>query len=76
MKFEKNSWRKTTTTYKFGKPAKNQVFLKCLDKDDNLSKYSAIKSELDAIYDHITEGIRIWSKCKWYEHSEKSSKFF
>ena len=49
---------------------------KCLDKDDNLSKYNAIENELDAIYDHITRGVRIRSKCEWYEHSEKSTKFF
>ena len=53
-----------------------KILEKCLDKDDNLSKYNAIKNELDAIYDHITEGIRIRSKCEWYEHSEKSTKFF
>ena len=34
---------------------------KCLNKDDNLSKYNAIKNELDAIYDHITKGICIRS---------------
>ena len=28
---------------------------KCLDKDSNLSKYNAIKNELDTIYDHIIE---------------------
>ena len=53
-----------------------KILEKCLDEDDNLSKYNAIKNELDAIYDHITETIRIRSKCKWYEHSEKSTKFF
>ena len=53
-----------------------KILEKCLDKDDNLSKYNAIKNELDAIYDHITEGIRIRSKYEWYEHSEKSTKFF
>ena len=37
---------------------------KCLDEDDNLSKYNAIKNELDTIYDHITEGICIRSKCE------------
>ena len=47
-----------------------------LDEDDNLSKYNATKNELDAIHDHITEGIRIKSKFDWYEHSEKSTKFF
>ena len=30
-----------------------------------------LKINLDAIYDHITEGIPIRSKFKWYEHSEK-----
>ena len=56
----------------------NQLIIleKCLDEDDNISKYNAIKNELDAIYDHITEGIRIRSKCNWYEHSEKSAKSF
>ena len=44
---------------------------KCLDKYDNLSKYNAVKNQLDAIYDHITEGIPIRSKFKWYEHNEK-----
>ena len=36
-----------------------KILEKCLDKDDNLIKYNAIKNELDAIYDNITEGIRI-----------------
>ena len=49
---------------------------KCLDKEDNLSKYNAIENELDAIHDHITRDVRIRSKCEWYEHSEKSTKFF
>ena len=53
-----------------------KILEKCLDKDDNVSKYNAIKNELDAIYDHITEDIRIRRKCKWYGHSKKSTKFF
>ena len=48
-----------------------KILEKSLDEDDKLSKCNAIKNELDAIYDHITEGIRIRSKCDWYEHSEK-----
>ena len=47
-----------------------------MDKDDNLSKYNAIKNELDPIYDHVTEVIRIRSKCEWYENKKKSTKFF
>ena len=53
-----------------------KVLEKCLDDDDNFSKYNAIKNELDVIYDHVTEGICIRSKCDWYEHSEKLTKFF
>ena len=53
-----------------------KILEKCLDKDDNLIKYNAIKNELDAIYDNITEGIRIWSKCEWYKHSEKHQNSF
>ena len=30
----------------------------------------------NTIYDHITEGIRIISKCDWYEQRKKSKKFF
>ena len=27
------------------------------------------------IYDHIAEGVRLKSKCDWYEQGEKSTKF-
>ena len=47
-----------------------------LDDANNLGKYNSIKNELDTIYDHIAEGIRIRSKCDWYEHGEKSTSFF
>ena len=29
-----------------------------------------------SIYDQIAEGIRIRSKYDWYEHGEKSTKYF
>ena len=47
-----------------------------LDNATNLGKYNSIKNELDAIYNHIAEGIHIRSKCDWYEHGEKLSFFF
>ena len=53
--------------------------LKELEKnldEDNLSKYNSIENELDVIYDHITEGMRIRSKCNWYKRGEKSKHFF
>ena len=47
-----------------------------LDDANNLGKYNSIKNELEAIYDYIAEGIRIRSKCDWYEHGEKSTIIF
>ena len=44
--------------------------------EDNLIKDDSVKNELDEIYEHITEGIRIRSKCDWYEHGEKSTIFY
>ena len=52
------------------------ILEKNLDQDDKLSKYNNIKNELDAIYDHITEGIRTRSKSNWYELSKKLTKIF
>ena len=31
---------------------------------------------LDAIYEKKANGRKIRSKCHWYEHGEKSTKFF
>ena len=47
-----------------------------LNTEDNIQSYDVYKKGLDSIYDHITEGIRIRSKCDWYEHGKKSTKFF
>ena len=47
-----------------------KIHEKYLDKDHNLSRYNAIKNELHAIYGHITDGIRIRSKCEWYEYNK------
>ena len=38
--------------------------------------YINTKNEFDNIYDLKAEGIRIRSRCKWYEASEKSAIFF
>ena len=78
--------RKCTINY-FKKLAKEQKENKTLENklkelegnfntEDNIQSYNIYKKELDSIYDHIAEGIRIRSKCDWYEHGEKSTKFF
>ena len=35
-----------------------------------------VKADLDEIYDNIAEGVKIRSKCQWYEENEKSIKYF
>ena len=52
-----------------------KMFEKSLDEDDNLIKYNAIKNELDIIYDHIAEGIRIRRK-SLDEHSKNQRNYF
>ena len=45
------------------------------DKNSNI-EYIACKDKLDAIYEKKANGLKIRSKCDWYEHGEKSTKFF
>ena len=42
---------------------------------DNID-YQVCKQQLDEIYEKKAKGIKIRSKCNWYEHGEKSTNFF
>ena len=57
-----------------------EATLKLLEKnlstEENQCLYDKCKRDLEEIYDNIAEGIRIRSRCQWYEEGEKSSKFF
>ena len=44
--------------------------------DSCLKEYQDAKVELETLYDHITEGTIIQSRCDWYELGEKSSRYF
>ena len=41
-----------------------------------LEEYYKYKNELESIYHFIAEGIILRSKANWYEHGDKSSKYF
>ena len=43
---------------------------------ENQCLYDKCKQDLEEIYDNIVEGVRIKSRCQWYQKSEKSSKLF
>ena len=46
-----------------------------LNFDENLEQYGIYKNELSDIYSDIINGIKIRSKCGWYECGKKSNKF-
>jgi hypothetical protein len=50
--------------------------LRNLEVSPENAEYEAAQDALDAIYNDTAIGIRIRSKCDWYELGEKSSKFF
>ena len=41
-----------------------------------MQDYEGAKSELEGIYNFITEGIILRSRAMWYEVGEKSTKYF
>ena len=47
-----------------------------LSTGENQCLYDKCKRDLEEIFDNITEGTHIRSRCQWYEVGEKSSKFF
>ena len=47
-----------------------------LNSEENRKLYDHYKNKLETIYDHIADGTRTRSKCEWYEHGAKSTKFF
>ena len=47
-----------------------------LNSEENRKLYNHYKKDLETIYDYIVDGIKIGSKCEWYEHGEKSRKVF
>ena len=85
--FLKYAIRKFTITYSKTK-AKNgrekklnlENNLKILEQNSNLqndkTEYKFCKQELNTIYYEIIAGIKIKSRCSWYEFGEKSNKFF
>ena len=59
---------------------KQQVYLESelkklesnLESTNNLRKYEYLKNDSELIYSHIAEGVKIRSKCDWYDQDDKS----
>ena len=46
-----------------------------LNNEENKEQYSICQNEINDIYEEIGIGIKIRSRCNWYEFGEKSNKF-
>ena len=47
-----------------------------LSNDEAKEQYHAYRGEINEIYDEISNGIKIRSKCDWYKFGERFNKFF
>ena len=47
-----------------------------IDSEEKFDEYEKTKNKLEKIYDNVAEGVKIRSKCSWYQYGEKSTKFF
>ena len=47
-----------------------------LSNDEAKEQYNAYRGEINENYNEISNGIKLRSKCAWYEFGEKSNKFF
>ena len=54
---------------------KLQILEKSLSSNKNVEEYHKCKVDLYEIYDNIAEGVKVRSKCQWFEESEKSTKY-
>ena len=54
--------------------------MKLLEKNlitpKSIEKYHVLKNCSENIYEHITKGTNVISRCQWYEDGEKSTQFF
>ena len=55
--------------------SKLKILEKSLSCDKNIEEYHKCKADLDEIYDNIAEGVKVRSRCQWYEENEKSTKY-
>ena len=44
--------------------------------EDKSNEYKTAKDELKDLYDNFATGVKIRSKCDWYQYVEKSTKYF
>ena len=68
--------RKASRLYLERKVKNLEIQLNSDCSEELLLEYNRSKDELESLYNYITEGIILHSRISWYEHGEKSSKYF
>ena len=46
-----------------------------ITNEDKFNEHKTAKDELEHFNDNIATGVKIWSKCDWYQYGEKSTKY-
>ena len=46
------------------------------EDEDKFNEYKTAKDELEGLYDNIATGVKIRSKCDWYQYGKKSTNYF
>ena len=67
---------KSRRTFLEWKVAELEILITSNSDDQVHKEYNQYKMELETLYDYITTGLILRSKTSWYEHGEKSSKYF
>ena len=76
ISIEKSRERKSRRVKLENRLAELENIITTNSREEVITAYNNCKSDLEALYNYITEGIIMRSKSNWYEFGEKSSKYF
>ena len=76
ISIEKSRERKSRRVELENRLAELENIITTNSSEEVITVYNNCKSDLEALYNYITEGIIMHSKSNWYEFGEKSSKYF
>ena len=76
ISIEKSRERKSRCVELENRLAELENMITTNSSEEVITVYNNCKSDLEALYNYITEGIIMRSKSNWYEFGEKSSKYF
>ena len=76
ISIEKSRERKSRRVELENRLAELENIITTTSSEEVITVYNNCKSDLEALYNYVTEDILMRSKSNWYEFEEKSSKYF